>query len=482
MPVAVALIAFLFFVFVVIYVGRSIHTYLSPSILTELVNMTTMYPQRSVTGMIIRYEQVYYATREGRVTFEVTETDRVRNGIRVARIEDVDAAERITQNRDEVRLELIRLSGLRHATESNADVQRVENHMRNLINNNMRNFTTHNIAELNVFHSRVSELTDVRAEFIVSDSRNAVGGTGRIYSQLEEQHRLNVSYIYARNAGIMFPILDGHETQVTPTNMRDLNRDDILVNVDHSALYPARFVDEGDPMFKVVGNNWYIAALMPSDMTQDFVQGSNTTIFVNNIHTGEYQPISVRVEFLEERPLQNFVIFRSTRYVMYFLNQRNVSIRTTDDVTQGLRIIDSAIVTRRLIRIPLTHIHGSSDNYFVHRHTFDGLGRLEVLIAEQTETHVYVMEETVALGLGDVLIPASLGDEPFTITEAAVRTEHGVYRATLGYAHFVIVNLDEDHSNVDGYVLLDPARNPNLLQFDVIVIDASTVTHGDILR
>jgi len=480
MPVAVALIAAVFFIFVFVYVGRSVHASLSPEIARDMVRMGPLGSQRSVSGIIIRYEEVFTAPRDGSVTFAVGETERVRRGIRVASISDIDA-ERVNRNLEASMNEVRRLADLRASTQTDADVQRIDNNLRNAMNGNMRHFTELNLAELNRLQNNVSELTGARFEVIVSGNHDAVGEAGRIYAHNRAQQDLNVRHVYATNTGIMFNILDGFEEELRPEEMRNLTRDQILNPVDHTALVPARVVEEGDPVFKLVGNTWYIAALMPSDMIQGFEQGAEVVVFVHNDEIGDYVPLTVRIEYLEHRALQNFIIFRSTRNVIGFLNQRNVSIRTADYVSSGLIVPNSAIATNRFYRIPRTHVHGF-DEYAVYRRTNDGLERVEIVVVDETDTHVYVLEELLAIHVGDVLLPISISDENFLITESTVRSEHGVYRATLGYASFTVVHLTGERSDTDEYILLDPARNPGLRQFDFIVIDSSAVTHGQILR
>lgn len=481
MPAAVALIATVFFVFVVVYVGRSVHAALSPNISIAMVQMGGGGTQRSVSGIIIRCETVFYADRAGSVTPAVGETERVRPGTRVVSISD-SGAERINENLRAAMNEVARLAEFRHSTRTDADVQRIDNNMRNAMFGNMRHFTELNLAEINRLQNSISELTDLRFQVVVRGNHDAVGEAGRLYVQSRAQQQLNTSYIYATRSGIMFNILDGQETELTPGNMRTLTRDQILTPVDHTALVPIREVEKGDPVFKLVGNTWYIAALMPNDMTQGFEEGAEVTIFVHNDEIGDYVPLTVRIEYLEHRALQNFVIFRSTRNVLGFLNQRNISIRTTDYVTRGLLVNNTAIATRRLFRIPLTHVHGFGV-YAVYRRTSDGLERVEINIVEKSDTHVYVPEETFALNIGDMLSPIGLiTDNNFLITESAVISEHGVFCATLGYASFTVIHLTDNRLDPGEFTLLDPARNPNIGQFDFIVIDASTVTHGRILR
>jgi len=233
-------------------------------------------------------------------------------------------------------------------------------------------------------------------------------------------------------------------------------------------------------VFKIVGNIWYIVAYMPNNMIENFAEDTDRTIFVQNAATGNYDPMVMRITHIEQFHTESRVVFRTSRNVMDFLNQRNVSIRTTNYISSGLQVSTSAITTRRSMRIPVTHVF-ERGGYYVHINNEYGLRQVPIDVLERTEDYVFI-EETTDLVDGDILIPASIYGSSFTITEAVIRIEYGVYRTILGYASFTPIFLDDELSDVDTYTLLDPARNPHLRQFDTIVIDASTVTHGDIIR
>lgn len=482
MPIVVAFIAALLFFVVAIYVGRSIYAALTPGIATEVVRMGNMDDPRSVTGMIIRYEEVVYATRAGRVVFAVNETERVRGGTPVASIQDVDAVVRANEGLLSTEREIMMISEWRISYEADVNVQRLDASLSNAINNSMHNFSTANLTEINVLHERLTQLIDNRNQMIISSNLAAVGDIGRLHDQYATQIERASYTIYAPSSGIMFPIIDGLEYEVTPRNMYTLTRDGVLFSVDPAIMFPTRDVQAGDPVFKIVGNNWYVAAYMPTEMIQGFITGSEQTIFLQNIVSGEYVPMVMRVEYVEHFHRDSFIIFRGTRNAVDFLYQRNVSIRTTDDVASGLKIPNSAIAVRRFIRIPVTHVHGI-DAYSVFHNAEYGARSIPIEVSEQTETHVYVLAESLELIMGDSLLSVVLGGEPFIITESSVREIYGVYRATLGYANFTTINLDGRLSDVDGgHTLLSPARNPNLVQFDIIVTDASTVTHWQIIN
>jgi len=483
MPLAVTAVATLFFIFVLLVMGQSIFDSIRQGVATEVVRMGDMSEQRSVRGMIVRHEQVVYAPRAGRVSFTVAEADRVRQRVRVARIDqDTDAGNRLANNVLSAENELIMLNARRHFAESDSNVQRINNNLQHVVSSNMHHFTALDIGELNNLHRRITQSTTTRNQVILDDGIGAVGEAGRHLETLRAQHQLNSTYIYATGSGIMYPVIDGHEGVVTPQNMRELSRNEVNFTVDHTAMIPTRDVQIGDPVFKLVDNTWYIVSYMPTAMTQGFQLNADRTVFVQNAQTGTYIPLLMRVIHIEHFATDTMVIFRSNRNVIDFLGQRNISIRTTDYVSRGLKVSNSAIVTRRLVGIPLTHIHGAEE-FSVHLRTEIGLRQVDITVDEWRGDYGYViLDDSTGLIMGDELVSSFIGVDSFTINYAAVREEHGVYGVPFGYVIFIPISLEGELSEVDGYTLLDPRRNTGLREFSVIVTDASTVVPGEIIR
>ena len=482
MPASVALVAALFFIFVSIYMVRAVHSELTPNVAVEVVRMGNRETQHSVTGMIVRYEEVVYAPRDGQVLWSAANLDRVRRGTLVAGIVDMEAMERINRDREALEEEMQRINDRRHYSEVDPAVQRINNTLRSAVNSSMHYFSTLSLAEINTLYTQLDNFTETRIRMIVADSHGAVGADlTRQHDMVMLQYGMSSTNINAPRSGIMFNIVDGHENEVTPANMMELSQAEINTLVDHATIFPARDVEAGEAVFKIVGNTWYIVAHMPNNMVEGFTAGFDRTIFVQNANTGIYEPITMRIVHIEQFAIGSRVIFRSNRYVMDFLNQRNISIRTTNDISHGLQISTSAIVTRRTLQIPTTHIH-ERGGYSVHVNTAEGIRQVPIDVLEMTEDYAFVSEDNAGLFMGDSLIPASLFAENFVVTENAVRIEHGVYRTTLGSATFTPIVLGDEFSEADTFTLLDPALNRHLRQFDTIVTDAQSVNEGDLIR
>ncbi|MCL2456866.1 MAG: hypothetical protein FWD19_04885 [Defluviitaleaceae bacterium] len=473
----------IFFAFVLMYMAFRARDVFTPNVDIMTVRLGNMEMQQSVPGMIIRYEEVFTADRDGRVVFAVQEFEHVRGNTAVASIRDIEAVTRSEQEMAILQQEIMGVHEMRHATQSDPYVARLNANLRNRMDRSMHHHMQTNLSEIYILLERLTQITHNRNDMIINESVNVRNEFSRQYDAISAQIEMNSNDIYATQGGIMSPLIDGFENLFTPRNMKELNREQIRMSIDLDAIVPGREVKAGDHVFKIVNNTWYIATWMPNEMTHGYSVGANRTIYIENTSTGRYEPVPMKIEHIEHRHREDFVIFRSTRNVIDFLNQRNVNIRITDNIQSGFMIPTSAIATRRFFRIPLSHIHSlGEDNFFVVHRQDHILQNIPIQIHERTDTHADILEDTLMLSPGDSLVPVDATNTFHIISDADMRIVRGVYRTTLNFADFRVINMEGELPEYGETILLDPAKNPNIRQFDSIVTDAAMVRQGQVVR
>ena len=468
-------VAGIFFVFVFIYMIYAAFRHFSPEIATVVVRMESQETPTSVQGLIVRTEQVYTSDRSGRVVFSVGNYERVNSGTHIAIVQDVGTIGTFDRTIAEIEADIIALRDRMSSIHIEPMVEHFNVNLQNIVHANMHHFTLGNTQNIHILQDSLQQISTRRNNEIISVLGNVIPEHEANHANINNELEMNATNLYARSSGIMSPLLDGFEEEFVPERMRYLTRDDVRRVVDYSMLAPTRDVLEDEPVFKVVSNTWYIATYMPNEMVEDFVVDTNRIIYLLNANTGLYQPLSMRIVSMYSDARETLVIFRSNRNVIDFLNQRNVSLRTSHNVRHGLQIPYSAITTRSYYRIPRTHIH---DNYSVL--ISNGLRSVPINVADYTDYHVYIMSGA-DFTLGDSLISVNIVYPSFLLTESNVLQIHGVYRATMGFANFIRIHLDDEIYNLGNYILLDPSIN-FLRQFDSIVVDASSVYEGMILK
>jgi len=434
----------------------------------------------SATGIIIRDERIHFADRDGYVDFHVTDNDWVAVGTTVAIVGDSYMADAATMRLASVEDQAMDIQDRRLPLSMvDSEVQRFNNSLSNMVNARIHNFATLNMAEINTLHDQLNQVIDNRNQINISDGVAAAG----MLAREQDRHMAVLTYnsrnVYANTSGIMSRAIDGRESILTRASVYELTREDIQANLDYDNLVMYQDVQAGDPVFKIVGNVWYIAAEMPNAMINGFEVGANRNVYLYNETSGEYESHSLRVHSIDYGTRYSLVVFRNTRHVVGFISQRNVSIRTATGVQRGLKLPDTAIVSRHYYRIPLTHIHEAYETYVVLS-TGDGNRSVPVEIVYTTEYYAYVTPET-GLGSGSLLVPDDPHSVHMLLSQEHMQELFGVFIDSLGTAEFRLINLSEG-SNVIGYILLDPALNPNIREFMNIITDASNVIEGQFIR
>jgi len=484
MSFSASIVAALFFGFVLIYIAWSAYGFFQRPAATEVVRMGSMEAQGHVTGMIVRNEEVVYANRDGRVVTFIGDFDRVRENELVVSIQDSDAVQRNETSQATTEADIIEWHNRRHEFQADPGIERINTNIRSVMDRSISQLSGTNVQDSYALLDRLETVTGSRNQLKLTESVGIRPELERDLEILNLQADLNSENIYAPRSGIMSPYIDVFSGEITPANMQDLLREQIEFDVDHTDVVPRREVLSGDPVFKIVENTWYVIAFMPNEMARDFEAGQDRTFFLESALTGEYEPILMRVIANDLYRTDSRVILRSNRNVMNFLNQRNVNIRTTDNVELGLKIPVSAITTVQFVRIPLSHLHGLEDDYYIlyHGENREHI-RVDVEVYDISAGNAYVPLLDFTLGFGEILIPAP-GSEATAIilNENSVTGMHGVFVSDLGFADFRQIFIDGDLPSVDGHVLLDPSRNPNLRQWNMIVTDASNMWQGRVIE
>jgi len=473
----------LFIGFIVVYMGLRAYGAFAPTIEFTILRYNNMEFQQSVPGIIIRHEHVFQADRDGRVFFTVNDDVRVSPGERIASIQDVESVTRTEHEMTLLQHEILTVATMRHAA-PNPQIERLNASLRNTMDRNMAIHMQSNLSNIYTLLESITQITENRNNTIIEETVRSRNDLTRQNDILAAQHAMNLSYIYSPQGGIMTRIIDGYENAFIPRNRAYVSREEVTRNITMETVVPGREVTAGDDIFKIVENTWYVAVWMPSSMAAGlFSVNANRVIYLENAVTGRFEPVQMRVDYVNETHRDTFVIFRSTRNVAAFLHQRNVNVRITDSVQSGIMVPASAIVTRRFFRVPLTHVHGI-ENYFIQHRVDTMLHQVPINVYRRNDadTHAYVLEDAFPLGIGSILSPVDPEDMLHVISDEDVQFVHGVYRANLNYASFREVFVDGDVIEEGVPILLNPARNPNIRLFDTIVVDAAMVREGQVLR
>lgn len=473
-----SVVAGIFFVFVLIYLVRSLYAFLmTPHIPTEVIKSGSIDLPRSVSGIIIRDEYVSAAGRQGRVTFSVNDYDRVKPGMTVCSIQNMEAVEDINKSMASIEEQILELQQMRKDISTvDPAVQRLNAQIKNIVDSRLPLFTTRNIAEMYALKDSVTQSINSRNQMILDENKNIREDLNVQQQQLLNRLSTHVSVIRADRSGIVSPVVDGLEQTLTFENRKELSREQTQMKVDYDKIIPKKDVQAEDIVFKIIASNdWYIAVYIENDLIEGYEEGDTRTLYLEN--KDEYIPVTVYVERIDQGYRESFVLFKCTKHIIEFLNMRNVNLKTTDSVRKGYKISNTAIATRTFLMIPTEYVY-QSDKSYVMKQTEEGEVIVPVVIADTDDSFVYVLDNVENLALSDTLVRSSSATV-YTLSETL--TVQGVYKVNNGFAEFKKITLDTEISQTSGYTILNPSLNQGIKAYDYIVTDAAGIEDGQII-
>jgi hypothetical protein len=473
-------VAGIFFLSILSILFRNVYISLaSPNISTEIIRMGNIESPKTITGVIIREEQVYYAERDGELIFNVNDYERVKPNMLVVSIQNMEEVKHINQSMATVEEQIMELQNIRQDISAvDPVVQRINGQLKNIIDGRVHHFTSLNLNELYSLKDSLNQIIDTRNQMILEENKNVRTALGQEQENLRNRLSMHTTSMFSEQSGIMSRIIDGLEEVLTTETMKELTREETLFSVDYDKLIPAREVSQGDPVFKLVTNNtWYIAAYFPNELVEGYGDNQQRTLFIEL--NGEFVPISVRIERMDENFNDSFLLLRCTKNIIDFLNTRRVNLRTTENIRNGLKISNSAVVTRDFFAIPHSYVNEADrGGMYVLKEMGETTLMVPVESVEPDELYAYVPLETENLRLGDVVINAEHPGDTFVLQD--LHTVQGVYKANSGYADFTKITTDE-YSGSGSFILLDPLLNPRLRIYDQIITNARDVRDGQII-
>ena len=296
------------------------------------------------------------------------------------------------------------------------------------------------------------------------------------YNILENADALNdasgtvlINYRNAVNSGIVLYSTDGYENLKLEDMTAELFDEE---NYERNYLVNNGLVAAGDPVYKLVtGEDWSIVIQVDKDVADRLVQKEKyvEVRFLKNQYTAWGQA----AEYTNEAG-DTFVSLTFTNSMITFCTDRFIDIELLLDEETGLKIPNSAIVTKEFFIVPKSYVTkgGANGNDGVLLETYNEEGEaitqfVETEIYEETETEYYLDDST--LRAGNYIVMPETG-EKFAVGKTG--SLKGVYNINKGYADFKQISILYDN---DEYSVVKSNTNYGLSVYDYIVLNAEMV-------
>lgn len=296
------------------------------------------------------------------------------------------------------------------------------------------------------------------------------------YNILENADALNdasgtvlINYRLAVDSGIVLYFTDGYENLKLEDMTKELFDEE---SYERNYLVNNGLVAAGDPVYKLsTGEDWSVVIQVDKELADRLVNDEKyvEVRFLKNQYTAWGQA----AEYTNEAG-DTFVSLTFTNSMITFCTDRFLDIELLLDEETGLKIPNSAIVTKEFFIVPKSYVTkgGSNGNDGVLLETYNEEGEattqfVETEIYEETETEYYLDDST--LRAGNYIVMPETG-EKFAVGKTG--SLQGVYNINKGYADFKQISILYDN---DEYSVVKSNTTYGLNVYDYIVLNADLV-------
>ncbi len=468
----------IFLVVIVYLLGQLVGLFRQETPEVESVRMGTLDLPVSFEGLIIRDEQVYTSSTAGAVTYYYTEGDRLKKNSLVCQVRADGTAEKI-----EAQLAALDESLLAQQRERadispyKNDIAAVEKKIGDLVysyNSKMNNFSLSGLAG---FRSQLEQQLAKRTQLWMLGGQDTGGELNAQREGFEAQLSSSAVSVTNTDTGVLSLYYDGREETLTPENRTEVTPEQMGArNPVERILTSAATVEEGGVLFTLVrSNTWYVVGYLDNEDVAGWEAGDSMTLSAQ-VEEAEVE-VAVVVDSLTLGDTTAQVVFRTDRQMQDFLGQRSLTFSVKGSLYEGLKIPNTALVEKTLLKIPRDCLRESLDGYHVIRRSGSGDELLAVNILRSDEESIYLLQDYEGgLKLGDTILQGT-GEAATAYTVADATSYQGVYVVNSSVAAFTVVEVLAQ--NADYAIVRPSTRSSGLQVYDNIVSDASSVQEGE---
>ncbi len=439
-------IGVLIFLIIFVYVMYFIIAYFTEEhVIAYMVESGSLVQEDTYTGLCIREEEVFKSTDSGLVIYYASQGERV--GAHTL-VYSLDSGGVINSMID---------SGEKGQYIKSEDYKKITDLTKAFsLSYNSLDFTS-------VYSLKSSVNSSLR------DSMNA----NALEALSESGDAVDLNLYYANTDGIVEYYTDGFES-VTADNVS-------VEMLDQSAYSPIQLesnvsIDKGDPVYKLVRNEAWDVVIDVSDETAQLLteMGTVNVIFLSD-HNSAYATATVYDDGTSKLARLTFA-----NSMERYADSRYLDIKLNLDTINGLKIPVSAITEKEFLIVPKDYASkgGDSDETGFLVAT-DGSSGSDVVfespdISYESDGYYYIDPEELSKGT-TIVKPDS--QDTYTLNDT--ETLSGAYCVNKGYAIFKKVNILYQSSD---YAIIEPGIDYGLSQYDYIVLDATKVKEGQIVK
>ena len=478
--------AFMGIMFTILFIyilGYFIVFLTKPHISVETVSYGTIDVPQVFSGIIIRDEKVFESPIDGQPVYAYSENEKIKINSSVCVIKKDDTTDIIEQKIEEIDKDILENQMQRSDLSIfKEDINRIENTIKETMDLYSYKFSDGSMAEVYSLRNRVDNQINMRNNIWLTENNTSVSELNDQKASYESQLAESMANVKSDVSGILSYSVDGMETTLSYDEPANVTEEQTKMNIDITQISKTQSVKTGSPLFKVVKSNlWYLTAYVPSEAATEWKAGSRK-VMITTVGEEEVK-INVVIDSVEQLDNEAKVVFKSSESLEKIINVRTLDFKIEDEIYEGLKVPNNAIVEKTLLKIPAECIRESNGERGVLKVSGEETKFVSLIIAKEEEANpetgegafAYILQDFQTLKLGDVLIKdTGENSENYTISE--VETASGVYVVNSSVADFRVVNIIASNSE---YSIVEAGSLYGLKVYDNIVSDAKNIQESD---
>lgn len=475
------------FLFLMAYLcGHIIRFMNKPSIGVETVNFGTVDVPKVLDGIIVRDEYVAKSEMKGQAVYNFSEKEKVKKGAVICSIKDANNTDSLEEQIQDIDSSILEIQKNRSDLSIfQEDINDIQKKITNAVNSSTYKFIDGDFSEVYSFKNQIETQMNRRNQIWLLENNQSMSELSAEKTQYEAQLANYISSMSAEFSGVLAFSVDGFEEKLTPDTLDTVTKEQTKMTIKPEYISKSQPMEEESPAFKIVKSNvFYIASYVPNDLCAGWDVGDSKTLTMTVEE--EQKQLDVSIERINPGEKETYIVFESDVEILDFLDIRSISFTVNNDVFNGIKIPNNAIIEKTLLKIPADCIIESVGERGVIKRVnkVDSFVNTKIIKTDdddsnpETVEYAYVLQNFDTLGVGDIILQGT-GEtaKPYEIT--SVETYKGVYVVNSSIAKFTIIDsLGEN----DEYTVVKPSSGHyGLKAYDNIVSDAKNIQDSDII-
>ncbi len=478
--------AFMGIMFTILFIyllGYFIVFLTKPHISVESVSYGSIDIPQVFKGIIIRDEKVFESPIDGQPVYAYSENEKVKINSSVCIIKKDDTTDIIEKKIEEIDKDILENQMKRSDLSIfKEDIDRIESTINDTMSLYGYKFSDGSMAEVYSLKNRIDTQINLRNNIWLAENNTSVSELNDQKAGYESQLAESMANVKSDVSGIVSYSVDGMEGTLSYDEPANITEEQTKMKVETTQISKSQSVKAGDPLFKIVESNiWYLTAYVPSEAATEWKAGSRK-VMITTIGEEEVK-INVVINSVEQLEDKAKVVFRSNESLEKIINTRTLEFKIEDEIYEGLKVPNNAIVEKTLLKIPEECLRESNGEEGVLKVSGEETKFVSLIIAKKEEANIetgegafiYVLQDFQTLKLGDTLIKGT-GETAENYTISEVETAKGVYVVNSSVADFKVVNVIASNSE---YSIVEAGSSYGLKVYDNIVSDAKNIQESD---